>query len=194
MHFIAETGYGGQSHRRTWPKQRRNPPDHNSSTAYNNKDDDLVNKIRFYQEIMNKRAKRPFAGDASKHGTRYDFNAWYDAHYNNRYEKDGEPIPDHGEDIREASSKDPYRLNNRVPPGYPQGNVYKLRPSRPQAWRPPTNVERQLEKEQEVEKRRYLLRVSLVFVTIFGLSGYFLFDSSVPLHRPPSINDRSEDD
>lgn len=143
---------------------------------------------------MNRRGKRPSDGDAFKHGKHYDFNAWYDAHYSNRYEKYGEPIPDHDEDIRKTSSKDPYKLNNRVPPGYPQGNVYKLRPSRPQAWRPPTNVERQLEKEQEVEKRRYLLRTSLVFITFFGIIMCFLFDSSVPLHRPPSIDGKSRDD
>lgn len=196
-HYIfTETPYGRQSHRRTWSKQRKNFQDFNSSTAYSNKDDDLVHKIHFYQDIMNKRGKHRNNGDAFKQGTRYDFTAWYEAHYNNRYEKDGQPIPEHEKDIRETASNGPYTKEFRVPPGYPQTNVYKLRPSRPQAWRPPTNVERQMEKQQQVEDRRDLRRIYFMvlatFFTIFGM--VFVFEPSAPLHRPPSVDDNSKSD
>lgn len=183
---ISETPY----HRMTARRSRHGPSPTDQRYQSSDKDDDLVNKIRFYQEIMNKRAKRPSGGNTFNAGKRFDYDAWNDGHYNARNEQWTEA------NFRNFRSRDPFDMGGGpVPPGYPQGNPYRLRPQQQTAWRPPASAEPHLRKEREANTeqafRQMMVIGALTFFVILALSVFgSRNDPRAPLGRLPPHGQR----
>lgn len=175
-------------------RSRHGPSPTGQRYQSSDKDDDLVDKIRFYQEIMNKRAKRPSGGHTFNAGDkRFDYDAWQDAHYTDRNERWTEA------NFRNFRSRDPFDMGGPVPPGYPQGNPYRLRPQRPRAWHPPASAEPHLRKEREANMEKafrqliVMLTMMSFVILVMGMIG-FNDDPRVPLRRPPSHDRRPTED
>lgn len=196
---ITETPYSRITPRRSRFGQSPTSAEHyRSSFEYNDKDDDLVNKIRFYQEVMRKRARNPSDANTFRKEKPFNFDAWNDAHYNNRHGRHQADEKWTENSFRTFRSKDPFDMNGRVPPGYPQGNIHKLRPQRPSSWRPPLNVREHLDKEHEANMKESMSQfVRLMTIVIVGsmVIAMLTGGGTPPRRRPlPPLDERPRND
>lgn len=160
--FLTESPFGPISHSRAWQKQATNQTIYQTDTAYSEKDSEFVDKIRFYQEIMNKRVQRGSKANGPKHTEHFDYDKWDQAHFDEPYE-DSFRNQQHAN--RSGADYDyQYAKENAEA-------LHKSRAPKPTDWHFSPEMEARMKKQYEGDQKRMVKILTIIiiaFVVIFA--------------------------